>query len=197
MEHVNNNLARLTTSAPGMGWISTRRPAAAGADRTRQARGQLSPTSLFMGLPRKRESSPVMGRVHPATGEAPADTTPHIRGVRSPEAGRLRPIEWAITPHSRGGLRTEILIYQYVTIRQAGPCMYCLSKKKTHNKAAEATAKAQHGTVDWTTPWQHPAGTSKQSTEVPIGVLCFNATTFVGIHLLILRSDRGPKRNPV
>lgn len=197
MEHVNNNLARSATSAPGMGWLSARHHAASGADRTRQARGQLSPTSLFMGLPRKRESSPVMGQVHPTTGEAPADATPHMRGARSPEAGRLRPIEWVITPHSRGGLDPKRLIYQRVTIRQEGPCMYCLSKKKTHNKAVEATAKAQRGTVNCPTPRQHPAGTSRQSTEVTLGVLCFNATTFVGIHLLILRSDRGPKRNPV
>lgn len=132
MEHVNNNLARLTTSAPGMGWISTRRPAAAGADRTRQARAQLSPTSLFMGLPRKRESSPVMGRVHPTTGEAPADTTPHIRGVRSPEAGRLRPIEWAITP-----IQGEVCAQKFLFIsmlqfaKLALVCIVCLKKRHT------------------------------------------------------------------
>lgn len=197
MEHVNNNLASSTTSAPGMGWISARHHAPAGADCTRQARGQLSPTSLFMGHPRKRESSPVMGRVHPAPGEAYADANPHIWGARSPEAGRLRPIGWAITPHSRGGIASEMLIYQHVRTRQEGPCMYCLSKKKTYNKAGEARAKAQRGTVDWPALSQHHAGTSWQSTEVPNVVLCFNATTFVGIHLLILRSDRGPKRNPV
>lgn len=158
MEHVNNNLARSATSAPGMGWISARHQAAAGADRTRQARGQLSPTSLFMGLPRKRESSPVMGRVHPATGEAPADASPHMRGARSPEAGRLRPIEWVITPHSRGGLHPKRLIYQRVTIRQVGPCMYCLSKKRHTTRQPKRQQKPNVGQSTGARPASTPQG---------------------------------------
>jgi len=197
MEHVNNNFARSAASAPGMGWRSARHQAVAVADRNRQVRGQVAMTSLFMGRPRERDSSPVMGRVHPSTGEAPADTTPHIWGARSPEPGSLRPIEWVITPHWRGELHQIMLIYQHVTIFRKSPCMYCLSKKKTHNKAAKATTRAQCGTVAWSTTSSRPFEPSKQSTEASIPDLCFNATTFVGIHLLILRSDRGPKRNPV